>query len=106
MIARLWHGATAKGADADTYQKMLEAHILPGIHRVSGFRGASLMRRDVPDGVEFVTITYFEDLDAVKAFAGEDYTRAVIAPDAAPLLTRHDEHSTHYELIAFPDLSA
>ena len=47
--------------------------------------------------VEFVTITRFDDLDAVRSFAGEDYTRAVIAPDAQPLLSRYEERSTHYD---------
>ena len=44
-----------------------------------------------------MTITRFDDLDAVRAFAGEDYTRAVIAPNAHPLLSRYDERSVHYE---------
>jgi heme-degrading monooxygenase HmoA len=96
VISRVWHGWT-KAADADTYDDMLRSHILPGIHRVAGYRGAYRLRRDAGDEVEFVTITMFDDLEAVKQFAGADYTRAVIHPDAAKLLTRYDEHSAHYD---------
>ena len=82
---------------------MLRAEVLPGIHRVKGYSGAYLLRRDGSDEVEFVTITQFDDLDAVRGFAGEDYTKAVIAPGAGELLTHHDERSAHYETILTPE---
>jgi hypothetical protein len=53
--------------------------------------------------VEFVTITQFDDLDSVRGFAGEDYTKAVIAHGAAELLTRYDDRSAHYETILTPE---
>lgn len=96
MISRVWHGWT-KPEHADTYEAMLRSEILPGIHRVPGFRGATLLRRTAGAEVEFVTITRFDDLDAVRAFAGADYEDAVIAPDARPLLTHYDARSAHYE---------
>jgi heme-degrading monooxygenase HmoA len=96
MISRVWHGWT-KREDADTYERMLRATILPGIHRVPGYRGADLLRRDAGDEVEFVTVTLFDSMDAVRAFAGADYERAVIHADARSLLTRYDERSMHYE---------
>ena len=98
MISRVWHGWT-KPEHADAYDALLRAEILPGIHRVPGFRGATLLRRRNGDEEEFVTITRFDDVDAVRAFAGDDYTRAVIAPDARPLLARFDERSVHYETV-------
>jgi heme-degrading monooxygenase HmoA len=102
MISRIWHGWT-KREDADMYEKLLRADILPGIHRIRGYTGAYLMRRDAPNNeVEFVTITQFTDFNAVKAFAGEDYQRAVIAPGAAPFLTHYDERSAHYEVLLTP----
>jgi len=96
MISRVWHGWT-KPENAAAYEALLRSEILPGIHRVPGFRGATLLTRRDGAEVEFVTITRFDDLDAVRGFAGEDYTKAVIAPDAAPLLSHYDERSTHYE---------
>jgi hypothetical protein len=103
MIARIWHGWTEHGQDADAYEQLLRAHILPGIHRVAGFRGAYLLREDRADEVEFVTVTLFDSLDAVREFAGEDYDAAVVPPDARALLSRFDERSRHYQTILTPD---
>ena len=96
MIKRIWHGWTTSD-NADKYEALLKVEVLPGIHRVKGYRGAQLLRRVRGNEVEFVTITAFDDLDAVRAFAGSDYEKAVIAPGAAGLLTRYDERSAHYE---------
>jgi heme-degrading monooxygenase HmoA len=98
MISRVWHGRTTR-ENADAYEQLLRTEILPGIHRVPGYRGASLLRRDVDEGVEFVTITMFDSLDAVRAFAGEDYEVAVIEPQARRLLSTFDERSAHYETV-------
>lgn len=101
MIARLWHG-WARGANADRYEALLRAEILPGIHRIEGFLGAYLLRRDVDEEIEFVTVTLWQSLDAVRAFAGEDYEAAVVPPEARALLSRFDERSTHYETLVEP----
>ena len=98
MISRVWHGWTTR-ENADAYETLLRKEILPGIHRVRGFKGAQLLRRDVKDEVEFVTITSFDSLEAVKEFAGEDYEAAVILPEAHRLLSRFDSRSAHYETV-------
>lgn len=71
MISRIWHGWTTK-TNAGAYENLLRQEVLPGIHRVRGFKGAQLLRREDKDEVEFVTITLFDSLEAVKEFAGED----------------------------------
>jgi heme-degrading monooxygenase HmoA len=76
---------------------MLLTSILPGIHRIAGYKGSYVLRRDAGEETEFITITFWESLDAIREFAGPEYERCVIAPEAAHLLTRHDERSTHYE---------
>ena len=102
MISRLWHGWT-KRENADAYEELLRSEVLPGIHRVKGFKGAHLLRRDVKDKdkdeVEFVTLTLFDSLEAVKEFAGQDYEVAVILPEARRLLSRFDARSAHYETV-------
>ena len=97
MIGRIWHGWTAP-ENADAYEALLRSEVLPGIDRVEGFRGAHLLRRDAGDEVEFVTLTVFDSLEAVRAFAGEDYEVAVVPPEARKLLARFDERSEHYEI--------
>ena len=102
MISRIWHGWTRR-EQADEYEALLRREVLPGIGRVGGYRGAYLLRREAPPETEFVTITLFDDLAAVRRFAGEDYTRAVIHERARRLLTRFDEHSLHYETTLTPE---
>ena len=104
MISRVWHGWTTR-EDGDEYERLLRSEILPGIRRVDGYRGAYLLRRDLADAVEFVTMTMFDSLDAVRAFAGEDYEVAVILSEARKLLARFDERSAHYETVLGPESS-
>ena len=55
--------------------------------------------------IEFVTITLFESLDAVREFAGDDYEAAVVLPEARRLLSRFDPRSRHYETLLEPPQS-
>jgi heme-degrading monooxygenase HmoA len=99
-ISRVWHGWTSR-ENAAAYEALLEAEVLPGIHdRIAGFRGVYLLRRDADEGVEFVTITRWSSLEAIRAFAGEDHEAAVVPPEARALLDRFDERSSHYETIS------
>jgi heme-degrading monooxygenase HmoA len=102
MISRLWRGWTTP-ANADTYQQLLQSKVLPGIRRVPGYRGAYLLRRTVGEEVEFVTMTFFDSLRAVRAFAGENYEVAVVPPEARKLLARFDPTSRHYETLLTPE---
>jgi heme-degrading monooxygenase HmoA len=98
VIARLWHGWTSPD-NADAYEDFLRTKMFPSIHRVPGFLGADLLRSDGVNEIAFVTITRFESLSAVKEFAGDDYERAVVEPEARELLSRFDERSEHYDVV-------
>ncbi|MBM4425492.1 MAG: hypothetical protein FJ030_19300 [Chloroflexi bacterium] len=67
--------------------------------QIAGFKNIKLLRRQVNEGVEFITIMAFESLDAVREFAGEDYEAAVVPLKAREVLARFDERSRHYETI-------
>jgi heme-degrading monooxygenase HmoA len=103
VIARIWHGRTTR-ENADAYEALLREEVFPGIHRIDGYRGAYLLRTDVDAGagVEFVTVTLWETIEAIRAFAGDDYERAVVPPQARELLERFDERTRHYEVRAEP----
>ena len=101
MISRIWHGWTTV-KNADKYEELLRREVLPGINRVEGFLGAHLLRRDLTNEVEFVTITLFDSLNAVRAFAGEDYEKAVVPARARELLSRFDQRSQHYNTLLTP----
>ncbi len=102
MIARLWHGWTTR-ENADAYEALLRREVLPSIHRIHGYKGAYLLRRETRDEVEFVTLTLWDSMDAVRAFAGEDYEVAVVPPEARKLLSRFDQRSVHYETRLTPE---
>lgn len=97
MIARVWHGRAPAGG-ADGYQEHFRTEVLPHLERVAGFRGAQLWRRELEGEVEFVAVTTFDSIDAVRGFAGADHERAVVEPEARRLLSRFDERCTHYEV--------
>jgi uncharacterized damage-inducible protein DinB len=100
MICRIWHGWTS-AANADAYETLLRTEIFAGIRQrdIAGFRGIDLVRRDGPTECEFVTIMWFDDLDAVRAFAGADYETAVVPPAARAVLARFDARSAHYSVV-------
>ena len=99
MICRIWHGWTTPD-NADAYEALLKSEIFIGIRnrRLVGYKGIHLLRRDVGDEVEFVTVMRFDSMDAVRAFAGENHEAAVVPPEAAALLSRFDARSQHYEV--------
>lgn len=99
MIGRIWHGYTTP-ENADEYESLLKSEIFVGIHNrnIPGFQEIQLFRRNLEKEVEFITIMWFDSIDAVKAFAGEDYDVAVVPPKARAVLSRFDERSQHYEV--------
>ncbi len=99
MISRIWHGYTTR-ENADTYENLLKEEIFTGIRdrHIPGFREIQLFRRNQEEEVEFITVMWFDDLDAVRLFAGEDYALAVVPPKARLVLKRFDERSSHYEV--------
>jgi hypothetical protein len=66
---------------------------------VSGFRGGYVMRREADGHHEFLVLTLFDSLEAVRAFAGRAYEVPVIEPEAARLLVRGDERAAHYDVV-------
>jgi len=100
MIARIWHGYT-NHENADVYEALLRHEIFEGIanRNIEGFKNIQLLRRNINDEVEFITIMWFDSIDAVKSFAGDDYEKAVVPDKAKRLLKRFDETSQHYELV-------
>ncbi len=99
MIGRLWHGWATR-QDADAYARLLEREVLPGIAgRARGYRGVYVLRRDDGDRVEFVTLTLWDSLDAVRSLVGDDYERAYVPAEARDLLQSFDPTSSHYEIV-------
>ncbi|HET7575341.1 MAG TPA: hypothetical protein VFK19_02105 [Sphingomicrobium sp.] len=100
MICRLWRGWTSL-RNADAYERIVRNEVIPGIEArsIPGFRHIDLMKRDFGDEIEFQTLMWFDSLDAVKAFMGEDYSVSHVPPEARALLNSFDDRAAHYEVI-------
>ncbi len=105
MISRIWHGWTTP-ENADAYESLLKSEIFREIQgrQIEGYRGIHLFRRTLGDEVEFVTLMWFDSIEAVRAFAGEDYEVAVVPAKARALLSRFDGRSQHYDVRAEKDV--
>jgi heme-degrading monooxygenase HmoA len=99
MIARHWRGRT-KPQNADAYETLLKTQVFPGLANIAGYRGGYVLRDDTADEVEFVVINLFDSVDAVRAFAGPDYSTPVFEPEARRLLSRIETRAHHYEVRA------
>lgn len=106
MIARLWSAHTTP-ALADSYLQHFEQFVRPELRRVDGFLGATVCTRPLPGTVEILVTTYWKSFAAIDAFAGADRESAVVAPEAAALLTDFDKRVRHFEvaLAEFPPFS-
>lgn len=100
MICRLWRGWTTR-SNADGYEKIVRGEVIPGIEAraIPGFLHIDLMKRDLGDEIEFQTLMWFRDLDAIKAFMGEDYAVSHVPSTARAVLERFDHEAAHFEVI-------
>jgi antibiotic biosynthesis monooxygenase (ABM) superfamily enzyme len=92
MITRLWRGWTTV-ENADAYQRFLLDELLPSMRETPGFRGADILRRLEHDEVAFITLTRFDSVAAIRAFAVDDYETAVLEPPALALLARYERRA-------------
>ena len=101
MIARLWKGWT-RLEDADAYERLLREQVLPGLQRINGYHGGYVLRHDGNDEVEFAVLTLFASLDAVRTFAGPEYSVPVFEPEARQLLSKVEPLARHYKVKVAP----
>jgi hypothetical protein len=100
MICRLWRGWTTP-ENAAAYEQIVRADVIPAIEAraIPGFRHIDLMRRELDDEVEFQTLMWFDSLDAIVAFMGEDYAVSHVPAAARSVLKRFDDRAAHFEVI-------
>jgi len=98
MIARFW-SAQATPAQAPAYVEHLRSRVLPTLKKVDGYSGAMLLERRASGVVEIIVITFWRSVDSIRGFAGDDAETAVVADEAASLLTQFDRRARHYEVV-------
>ena len=103
-VARIWHGWTTV-ENADAYQEVVEGEVLPAIfeRHIPGLVSAHLLRGEKVDNgeVEFTTIMWFDSLDSVKNFMGEDYQRAHVPENAQAVLKRFESEAKHSHILDY-----
>ena len=99
-VCRLWRGWTTPD-NAEAYERIVRGEVIPSIEarRIPGFRHIDLLRREAGDEVEFVTLMWFDSLDAIQTFVGEDYEVAHVPEAARAVLARFDERVAHFEVL-------
>lgn len=98
MVARIWHGRTLT-AKADDYEKYLQATGVKKILATEGNHGVEVLRRTDGPKTDFIVMSYWESMDAVKRFAGADYQKAVVMPRDAEFLIEVEPGVAHYEVV-------
>ncbi|WP_411029232.1 antibiotic biosynthesis monooxygenase [Spongiimicrobium sp. 3-5] len=99
MIARIWHGKTSK-QNYDAYTVLLKKLAIPDYKKTIGFRGLRFLRHLENNEGHFTLITYWENLEVIKNFAGDDYTKAKYYPEDQNFLLEFEEHVQHMEVFA------
>jgi heme-degrading monooxygenase HmoA len=98
MIIRTWRGR-ADPKKSTAYPDHFRRNVLPVLRGIAGFKGATLLRNDGASQVEFLVLTRWASMDAIRAFAGQDVSQAVVEPEAVAALTNFDKTVTHYEVV-------
>jgi len=99
-ICRLWRGWTTP-ENANAYERVVRGEVIPGIEarRIAGFRHIDLMKRELDGEVEFQTLMWFDSLDAISAFMGDDCSVSHVPAAAQAVLSRFDERAAHFEVL-------
>ena len=98
MIARIWHGITHQ-SKADDYVEYLNKTGVIDYQATKGNRGVHVLRRMEGEQAHFLILTFWDSVDAIKQFAGEDYEKARYYPEDHDYLLQFEEKVDHYEVI-------
>ena len=98
MIVRMWHG-TVPTPKAGAYREFLKARAIPDYQSVEGNISVHILERSEGAITHFVTLTFWEDMESIKAFAGEDVSAAKYYPEDQDFLLEFEPKVVHYELV-------
>jgi heme-degrading monooxygenase HmoA len=99
MIARIWHGRT-KIEDYEAYTEFMKDRAIPDYQNTKGFIKLVFLRNISENIGHFTLITFWESLEVIKNFAGEDFEKAKYYPEDKNYLLEFEEKVTHHEVFA------
>jgi heme-degrading monooxygenase HmoA len=98
MIIREWRGRALKSNQA-AYPTHFRTVVVPELRRMPGFLGAHLSQRQINDKIEYLVLTRWASMVAVREFASDDIAKAVVEPGAVAALVDFDDTVQHYDVI-------
>ncbi len=106
MISRQWRGI-AKAEEADNYIHHLQSNTFPQLSGIDGFIRAEILGRSTDKGIEFLIVTTWQSMEAIRQFAGELAEIAVVPAAVQQMMVEYDKRVTHYDVIDayFPELN-
>ena len=99
MISRHWKGLARVDCEV-AYQDHLISDTFPAIRQIQGYVDASIFKRSVANGVEFLIVTRWKSMDSIAKFAGEDAEAAVVPAKVRKMMVEFDARVRHYEVVA------
>ncbi len=99
MIVRIWHGRVPR-EKAAAYREFLKRRAIPDYRSTPGNLKVYILEREEGEVTHFLTVTFWESLEAIKAFAGEDYERAKYYPEDQDFLLEFEPRVLHYTVVA------
>jgi heme-degrading monooxygenase HmoA len=98
VISRIWRGL-AHASRARDYIEHLQKETFPQLHRIAGFVDGSILQRNAEPGIEFLVVTRWTSVAAIRKFAGNDPAIAVVAPEVQQMMIEYDRKVRHYEIV-------
>jgi heme-degrading monooxygenase HmoA len=98
MIVRIWHG-TVPASKAAAYREFLNTRAIPDYRSVDGNLSVYILEREENDITHFITLTFWKDIDSIKAFAGDDVEAAKYYPEDKDFLLEFEPEVVHYEVV-------
>ena len=97
IVVRIWHGRVPRGK-AEAYRDFLVRRAVPDYESVEGNLGVEILMAEEGDVADFLVLSYWESMDAVRRFAGEDYERAKYYEEDKDFLLEFEPYVRHYRL--------
>jgi heme-degrading monooxygenase HmoA len=98
VISRQWRGL-AHPNHADAYEEHLRSHTFPALREIAGFIDASILRRRIERGVEYLVVTRWASMAAILRFAGTDVEAAVVPAEVDSMMIEYDRRVRHFEVV-------
>lgn len=98
MIVRMWHGRVPT-VKAKAYREFVTARAIPDYQSVDGNLSVHVLERTEGEVTHFITLTFWKDIESIKAFAGENVETAKYYPEDQDFLLEFEPTVVHYEVV-------